>query len=1198
MSFYGNITNTSRTHFQFDRIYANRWEMESNKREDGIYAGRFVLVEYDSQLHMDSILRVREETNNNSFCLYSMTDGEPPIETLLTKSSIKKDELVYSSDLEKSPEHGYFAKNCIFYKCTSDFIEGSSEPATFMKVVDGTAEDDYVINYNIDAKRYGRGYDSTVWQKVYVNGEEHYLMVAELNTVIPVFALQADAPTQTPVVPHFDFQSSDIYYKLHHQPSWGMRVKSANLEIGPEFKNGEIIQDSLISYSNVEPINKSDENVTWVRNEYNPATGLSTTLYWHPKTKTWDTEEPVGEEKVKGAIYYNKKGFSPETISLDNGENYIKVEPTGISGNQYDKHDNTGDLSSQPDIQEISIILPALGNSVAEMWNIIYGNADQNNGNKRNLDIAWNSTKGLRMVQKATESDGFLYQKDQVNTLAGAINSVHDLMGMIIETPEVADIEEFASIADNEKIYYHNGKYYQKVINYEYNDEEKIVGPTTLDEDTLNLLSYKEIGVLKSFPSNIYYYGTSNSQYKLETNDYATVDREYYKTKNENESFFTEVSVKIYDKQKYYRYEDYTYKNNDIEPKFDTIYTQIEVIEELKKPYIPNTYYIYNGGGSIPSSVTGSELLSNIKLSEEEFNSNYKYYTIDIAEDGDVYFNSIELFGITENHYYQNSDGYFVKYSDKDSANVIQNSFKFYTIKEIEGTSTKYFYAPETYYITNDNKTEFYLCKDEYLNDNLTYYIKADEQIIDLVKEKYYVSDTYYYKLNNDKYIFDKSQKMEDEERIYYIREKVLHVLTDKYNLMGVGAEWNINVIEIPDGITITTRKPISAMKELNGFARTLNTIHGLILQINNILLTNDSHTRDPYTVQGSINILNDIIAKFDIIAPDQIMIVDDYGRIHSAPYTTAQEFETNHYQHGIPINSETIEKTIIESTEDRWINMEIDTNVKNPKISIKHNFTEVPNTATESTQNEENSSGELELFTPIVDNMGHVVGHNIETIEMPHNFKFISIDEDSDEKKWIVADNHIAKFNITSDNKWIDLSIDPEEKTIKIYHIAATNKEEDTDTHNYKSTPLLFDGTFEVPIITKDKMGHITEIKNHDVQLPTFKVVDDNVGNVLIDLSLNLTNRESSINLITTNLGDLTLNNYNIGTSTDTIVSSDTLSAGLGKLELRLNKISEDLTSLSGLADRVKVLEDADYAQQIRDLVTRIQKLEGNSTV
>ena len=66
--------------------------------------------------------------------------------------------------------------------------------------------------------------------------------------------------------------------------------------------------------------------------------------------------------------------------------------------------------------------------------------------------------------------------------------------------------------------------------------------------------------------------------------------------------------------------------------------------------------------------------------------------------------------------------------------------------------------------------------------------------------------------------------------------------------------------------------------------------------------------------------------------------------------------------------------------------------------------------------------------------------------------------------------------------NKCIDLSIDPEEKTIKIYHIAATNKEEDTDTHNYKSTPLLFDGTFEVPIITKDKMGHITEIKNHDV--------------------------------------------------------------------------------------------------------------------
>jgi hypothetical protein len=33
----------------------------------------------------------------------------------------------------------------------------------------------------------GRGWDSTVWQKVYENGKESYVMIAELNGVVPTF---------------------------------------------------------------------------------------------------------------------------------------------------------------------------------------------------------------------------------------------------------------------------------------------------------------------------------------------------------------------------------------------------------------------------------------------------------------------------------------------------------------------------------------------------------------------------------------------------------------------------------------------------------------------------------------------------------------------------------------------------------------------------------------------------------------------------------------------------------------------------------------------------------------------------------------------------------------------------------------------------------------------------------------------------
>jgi hypothetical protein len=48
MGFYGNITNVNNTTFAFDKIYPNRKEMDENCVNDGIFIGRYVLVEYDT----------------------------------------------------------------------------------------------------------------------------------------------------------------------------------------------------------------------------------------------------------------------------------------------------------------------------------------------------------------------------------------------------------------------------------------------------------------------------------------------------------------------------------------------------------------------------------------------------------------------------------------------------------------------------------------------------------------------------------------------------------------------------------------------------------------------------------------------------------------------------------------------------------------------------------------------------------------------------------------------------------------------------------------------------------------------------------------------------------------------------------------------------------------------------------------------
>ncbi|MBO7210894.1 MAG: hypothetical protein J6V44_07780 [Methanobrevibacter sp.] len=52
-------------------------------------------------------------------------------------------------------------------------------------------------------------------------------MIAELNSVVPTFSLEADPPTSTPIVPHFDSNSNNMFYTLHWQPNWGLRVKSS-----------------------------------------------------------------------------------------------------------------------------------------------------------------------------------------------------------------------------------------------------------------------------------------------------------------------------------------------------------------------------------------------------------------------------------------------------------------------------------------------------------------------------------------------------------------------------------------------------------------------------------------------------------------------------------------------------------------------------------------------------------------------------------------------------------------------------------------------------------------------------------------------------------------------------------------------------------------------------------------------------------
>jgi hypothetical protein len=57
MGFYGNISNVGKTNMTFDIIYPNRFTMDNNVNEDGVYAGRYVLIEYDTNYARDTFIR-------------------------------------------------------------------------------------------------------------------------------------------------------------------------------------------------------------------------------------------------------------------------------------------------------------------------------------------------------------------------------------------------------------------------------------------------------------------------------------------------------------------------------------------------------------------------------------------------------------------------------------------------------------------------------------------------------------------------------------------------------------------------------------------------------------------------------------------------------------------------------------------------------------------------------------------------------------------------------------------------------------------------------------------------------------------------------------------------------------------------------------------------------------------------------------
>lgn len=305
MGFYGNLTSSTKTNLQIDMHYSNRATMDKDCLNDGVYAGRYVLIEYDLDTHLNQLYL----NSTDGFCYWD------------TAFSLR-----YRND---GTDNGvlYRVITNINYNESEIWVGDSSKPVGLRRATKAeNANNAYLSNYLKDRDTYGnigQGYDSTIWQKIYENGTPNYVNIASLNSVVPSFKIKADAPSQTPIPPYFGKTSTNILYNLHIQPTWGFRVAEAGQ-------------------------NDSDEST-----------------------------QHDDKGQVRGAIYYNKKGFEEyQPNTKDNTkQNYIKLEPGKSGQKYYDSADSEDpeDLKEALDIQEFKLSLPAIGNMVASGWDVIHG---------------------------------------------------------------------------------------------------------------------------------------------------------------------------------------------------------------------------------------------------------------------------------------------------------------------------------------------------------------------------------------------------------------------------------------------------------------------------------------------------------------------------------------------------------------------------------------------------------------------------------------------------------------------------------------------------------------------------------------------------------------------------------------------------------------------------------------------------------
>lgn len=930
-SYFGSAYQSGQIWLQFDKIYSSRTLMDQSAETDNIYLDRLVLIKYDDSFNKPRLGFLKQkDLNNEKVVLYADSSYQTPFKF------INSNEYTYGV----SPNDIIYVRlnNSYHYYVCLHAQENDSDIALFKNIVNISYQDttlnNFQLNYLLDKNTYENlpydGYNLTVWRKAYKQDKEVYEMIANLNAETPEFILQEEAPTPEPIAPHVTPDSTNKTMRVHLQPSWGFKIKEGEEK-------------------------KSDTKVKYSYSVYNPETG-----------------EIINKtEDYNGDIYYNKDGFNSDYNNLDkNAVSEVSLLPTGKSGKKYYNH-KTQQMVEQPDIQELKMHFPEIGNAVASLWNIIYGNGeiDVNKKLKRNKSISWGNTDGLRMIDVDSKTGNIIYNTESVETVAGCINSVHDLMGNIIQdVSKEVNNENLLLNAVGDKIYY--GKlnendpdsfgYFYKTIDYNF------IPISELDIDAESWVGTRAYQDLVNFTDKTYHTYADGNFY-IET---ARIPKDYV-------SYYQLGQGKKINLITWQKNNNYYEKNNSLDyiktietsPIINKNYftiqpdkiidpSTINTLGTLKGMFWHKRYepiddaqtQIIEGSNNIKRTGRGyfywDETLKTLKdLSLDlKYNKDTDYYEIEYAiaemynEDEQLtevrYFiikqnnkkvlvssaatnlkNLIQsykviLYVLEDNKYYyqkENKQNDYYCLHPTNGQFTIDDTIAYYLIQDTQITNQTtgditYFYEPGMFFIKN-NKGDFIIQNNNTFSTIIDYWrltkpngdyvLKKQDGTWDVAptQEKFYAPGKYYYyskKYQRD--VIDQNIMMRTitdsdvdsnyivDGKIYYLLNH-LYVISDESGNLLPGSVWD-KKFNPPDSVILGQRTEKNVWKELTGFASTLNTIHGLILNINHLFKFEDAYTRELETIQGCLNQIKDILNTFKSFTPQQTVFIDNYGNI------------------------------------------------------------------------------------------------------------------------------------------------------------------------------------------------------------------------------------------------------------------------------------------------------------------------------